>query len=66
MEETVGKRINVERTEEAVATRAEGVATACPFCTTMMEDGIKAVGSEASFRALDLAEIVAASLHDQG
>ncbi|MFQ5908430.1 MAG: heterodisulfide reductase-related iron-sulfur binding cluster [Thermoplasmata archaeon] len=66
MEETRGRRINVERTEEAIATRAGGVATACPFCTTMMEDGIKAVGSEASFRTLDLAEIVAASLRDQG
>ncbi|MFQ5919284.1 MAG: heterodisulfide reductase-related iron-sulfur binding cluster [Thermoplasmata archaeon] len=66
MEETVGKRINVERTEEAVATQAEGVATACPFCMTMMEDGIKAVGVEGSFQSLDLAEVVAASLGDQG
>ena len=66
MEETVGKRINVERTEEAVATEAQGVATACPFCMTMMEDGIKAVGAEESFRSLDLAEVVAASLRDQG
>ncbi|MEE8198624.1 MAG: (Fe-S)-binding protein, partial [Thermoplasmata archaeon] len=66
MEETVGKRINVERTEEAVATEAGGVATACPFCMTMMEDGIKAVGAEESFRSLDLAEVVAASLRDQG
>lgn len=66
MEERVGKRVNVERTEEALATGADGVAVACPFCMTMMEDGAKAVGAEARFQARDVAEIVADALEDQG
>ncbi len=60
MEETVGKRINVERAEEALATKAEAVAVACPFCMTMMADGVKAQGSEVP--VYDIAEVVAEQL----
>ena len=42
LEETIGKRVNVERTEQALATGAETVAVGCPFCMTMMTDGTKA------------------------
>lgn len=60
MEETVGKRINVERAEEALATGAQAVAVACPFCMTMMADGVKASGSEVP--VYDIAEVVAQQL----
>jgi Fe-S oxidoreductase len=60
MEEKTGKRINVERTEELLATGAETIAVACPFCMTMITDGANAVGS--SVPVLDIAEVVAAKL----
>lgn len=60
MEETVGKRINIERAEEALATKAQAVAVACPFCMTMMADGVKAQGSEVP--VYDIAEVVAQQL----
>ena len=41
MEEHIGKKVNVERTEEALATGAERIAVACPFCYVMMDDGVK-------------------------
>lgn len=46
MEEHTGKKVNVERTEEAVATGAEVIATGCPFCFIMLDDGVKEIGSE--------------------
>lgn len=62
MEETRGTRINQARVREAMATGAELLAAACPFCMTMFEDGIHGVGAEDSFKVLDIAEIVAGSL----
>lgn len=53
------KDINVERTEEALATGAETIAVACPFCMTMMSDGVKSKEKEASVRVRDLAELIA-------
>ena len=63
MEEHEGKRVNIERTEEALATGAAVIATACPFCMTMMSDGVKA--KEASERVVvrDVAEILRDAVH---
>jgi Fe-S oxidoreductase len=60
MEERTGKRINAERTEELLATGADAIAVACPFCMTMMTDGVKANGSEVP--VLDISEVVAGQL----
>ena len=59
MEETIGKRINLERTEEIVAKNVSNVAVGCPFCLTMIEDGMKELGKEEEIKTLDIAEIVA-------
>jgi heterodisulfide reductase subunit D len=53
------KEINVERTEEALATGADTIAVACPFCLTMMTDGVKNKEKEAEVKVLDLAELIA-------
>lgn len=53
------KDINVERVEEALATGATTVAVACPFCMTMITDGVKAKEKESEVRVRDLAELIA-------
>lgn len=53
------KEINIERTEEALATGAATIAVACPFCMTMMSDGVKSKEREADVRVKDLAELIA-------
>ena len=53
------KDINIERTEEALATGAQAIAVGCPFCLTMMTDGIKNKNKEAEVQVYDLAEMVA-------
>ncbi len=55
------KEINIERTEEALATGAEIVASACPFCMTMLSDGVKNKEKEGQVKVLDLAELILAS-----
>jgi Fe-S oxidoreductase len=59
MEET-GKPINEERAREATETGAETLAVACPFCTVMLDDGVRAVGSE--LRVADVSTLLAESL----
>ncbi len=58
MEEDIGERINDMRTDQAIAAGADTIAVACPFCLTMMSDGIKDRKKEESMVALDIAEIV--------
>ncbi len=53
------KEINIERTEEALSTGAQTVAVACPFCLTMMSDGVKNKEKEAEVQVKDLAELIA-------
>ena len=55
------KDINVERTEEALSTGATTIAVACPFCMTMMTDGVKNKNREADVQVKDLAELIAES-----
>ena len=55
-------RINSERTNEAIGTGANIIAAACPFCNTMLTDGVKNAEKEDSVKVMDIAELVAASL----
>jgi len=57
-EEQAGKKINIERTEEAIATDADIIATGCPFCYVMMDDGIKEIGSDESIIVQDIAMLL--------
>ena len=57
--EAGSKDINIERTEEALQTEATIVAAACPFCMTMLSDGLKNKEKEDSVKVLDLAELIA-------
>ncbi len=52
------KEINVERTEEALGTGAQIIASACPFCMTMIEDGVKHFEKEEEVKVMDLAELL--------
>ncbi|WP_242086924.1 (Fe-S)-binding protein [Aestuariivivens sediminis] len=52
------KEVNIERTEQALDTKSEIIATGCPFCNTMMTDGVKAKEKE-KVHVLDLAELIA-------
>jgi Fe-S oxidoreductase len=61
-EEKGDTRINLERTREALETGATVIAAACPFCNTMMTDGVKNSNKEDEVQVLDIAELVAASM----
>lgn len=53
------KEINVERTEDALETKSQVIATGCPFCNTMMTDGVKNFNKENDIKVLDIAEMIA-------
>ena len=55
-------RVNLERSREAIETGASVIASACPFCNTMMTDGIKNAEKEDSVQVLDIAEIIAGEM----
>ena len=58
VEEPPDQRVNVERARQALATNADTVAVACPFCTTMLEDGLGAVQGERNVAVKDVAELI--------
>lgn len=62
MEETGGKRVNVARTEQAMAVNPTVISSACPYCLTMMEDGTKMIEVEERVKARDIAELLAQSV----
>lgn len=55
------KEVNVERTEDALETQASIIATGCPFCNTMMTDGVKNFNKESEIQVLDVAELIASA-----
>jgi len=66
LEENIGKRVNMERTEEALGTGADVVSTACPYCMIMLDDAVRAFSKEDEVRVLDLSQLVEESLGQPG
>ena len=62
LEENIGKRINMERMDEALGTGADVVSTACPYCMIMLDDAVRANAKEDDVRVLDLSQLVEESL----
>jgi Fe-S oxidoreductase/nitrate reductase gamma subunit len=62
MEERIGKKVNTERTEEALGTGATRIAVACPFCYVMFDDGVKEKHADEEVRVQDIAEILVDAL----
>jgi Fe-S oxidoreductase len=62
MEENIGRRVNMDRTHEALGTGADVVATACPFCMIMLDDAVKANGKADDVSVLDISQLVERSL----
>jgi Fe-S oxidoreductase/nitrate reductase gamma subunit len=62
MEEEPDKRVNTRRVEEVLKADVKCVATACPYCLTMFDDGLKAKGVEETVKAMDLSELIVQSL----
>ena len=58
VDEPADKRVNQERATEALATGAKVLATSCPFCMTMMQDGINAVRGEREMKVMDISEVL--------
>ena len=58
MEEKIGKKVNIERTEEAIALEPDIISTACPFCMTMLTDGVKEKGRADDIKVKDFADLV--------
>jgi Fe-S oxidoreductase len=66
MEERIGKRINEDRVDEAIATGTSAIATGCPFCRVMLTDGLTARESEGAAgkttEVIDVAQLLLASV----
>ena len=57
-EEHTGKKVNIDRTEEALSTGAEVIATGCPFCYVMLDDGVKELGADEQVIVADIAMLL--------
>jgi len=66
LEESIGKRINVTRVEQALPHAPRVIATACPYCAVMMADGVSALGKEGEIAVRDIAELTAAAMRRDG
>jgi Fe-S oxidoreductase/nitrate reductase gamma subunit len=64
MEEHLGTRINEARVEQALEKKPDAIATACPYCLTMFEDGLKSKNAFDSVKALDIAEYIANAMKE--
>jgi Fe-S oxidoreductase len=62
MEENIGRRVNMDRTHEALGTGADVISTACPFCMIMLDDAVKANGKADEVSVLDISQLVERSL----
>ena len=62
MEENIGKRVNMERTNEALATGADIISTACPFCMIMLDDAVKANGKGDEVSVVDISQMIEKSI----
>ncbi|MEZ5171387.1 MAG: 4Fe-4S dicluster domain-containing protein [Acidimicrobiia bacterium] len=62
MEESTGKKVNIERTEEALATGANRIAVACPFCYVMMDDGVREKGRDEEVIVQDISQVMLEAL----
>lgn len=62
MDEKIGKRMNIQRLEDALTVNPEWIATACPFCVTMFDDAIKDKNMEKDLKIWDIAELVEQSM----
>ena len=54
----IGKRMNEMRAEEALGTKVDYLATACPYCLNMLEDGMKGLSKETTLQIVDIAELL--------
>ncbi len=64
LEENIGKRVNMERTDEALSTGADVVSTACPYCMIMLDDAVRANAKEDDVRVLDVSQLLEESFGD--
>ena len=62
LEENIGTRVNMERTNEAIGTGADVVSTACPYCMIMLDDAVRANAKEDDVRVLDLSQLLEESM----
>ena len=62
MEERTQQRVNFERTEEALGLRPNLIGTACPFCMTMLTDGVKEKDATGTVQVKDIAELIVDAL----
>jgi len=65
MEEEPDKRVNVKRVEEIIGANVDIIASACPYCLTMFEDGLKTREAEETVKAMDLSELLIGAMEKE-